>query len=207
MRLVTVFLACALAATLQTAPHASGNAAAAGVTAPVAVTSARVSLDGTSNIHPFTASTTAVRVVTLVVGGTPTGDLLDYVLQPGGLTAFEVTIPAKGLTSPKEGVDKNMHKALKVEEFPDIRFKLRTIEAATGGYRALGTLTIAGVEKPVSLAVQTRRNLSALSVTATTDLLMTDYGITPPKALMGMLKTDPKVTIRIELVLDGSSST
>ena len=30
---------------------------------------------------------------------------------------------------------------------------------------------------------------------------MTDYGIKPPTAMLGMLKTDPKVTITIEAVL------
>ena len=30
---------------------------------------------------------------------------------------------------------------------------------------------------------------------------MTDYGIAPPKAMLGMLKTDPKVTITFETVL------
>jgi hypothetical protein len=29
-------------------------------------------------------------------------------------------------------------------------------------------------------------------------LLMTDFGITPPKAMLGMLKTDPKVTVTFE---------
>jgi hypothetical protein len=32
-------------------------------------------------------------------------------------------------------------------------------------------------------------------------LLMTDFGITPPVALLGMLKTDPKVTVSFETVL------
>jgi polyisoprenoid-binding protein YceI len=101
-----------------------------------------------------------------------------------------------------------MHKALKAEAFPNIRFRLRTIETAPdGGYRAVGSLTIAGVEREVTLKLQAQQNPSALAVTATTDLLMTDYGITPPKALMGMLKTDPKVQIRIELVLETSPST
>jgi hypothetical protein len=31
-------------------------------------------------------------------------------------------------------------------------------------------------------------------------LLMTDFGITPPKAMLGMLKTDPKVTVTFETV-------
>jgi hypothetical protein len=32
-------------------------------------------------------------------------------------------------------------------------------------------------------------------------LLMTDFGIAPPKALMGMLKTDPKVTVSFQTLL------
>jgi hypothetical protein len=32
-------------------------------------------------------------------------------------------------------------------------------------------------------------------------MLMTDYGITPPKAMLGMLKTDPKITVTFEVVL------
>ena len=206
MRSMTVVLACALAATLHAVPSAAGPAA--GEPTPLTIMSARVSIDGTSNIHPYTASTSAVRLVTLEVGSAPAGDPLDSVLRPGGLTAFEVVILTKGLTSPKEGVDKNMHKALKAEEFADIRFRLGAIEPAAGGaYRATGWLTIAGVEKAVTLNVQARRNASALAVTATTDLLMTDYGVIPPKAMMGMLKTDPKVQIRIELVLSATSST
>jgi hypothetical protein len=32
-------------------------------------------------------------------------------------------------------------------------------------------------------------------------LLMTDFGIAPPKAMLGMLKTDPKVTVTFETML------
>ena len=43
-------------------------------------------------------------------------------------------------------------------------------------------------------------------MTGTTSLMMTDYGVTPPKAMLGMLKTNPKVTITFELVLSPSLS-
>jgi polyisoprenoid-binding protein YceI len=195
MRLATTVLAGAFAATLS----------AAGTTpAPLSLASARVSLDGTSNIHAFTASTTEVRVTAIDINGTPTGDLLDYMLQPGGLKAFEIVIPAASLSSPKDGIDKNMHKALKVEEYPDIRFKLRTLEPTAGAYRAIGLLTIAGVEKEVTLTLQIERKGATLAVTGGTELLMTDYGVKPPKAMLGMLRTNPKVQIRIELVLGAS---
>jgi hypothetical protein len=40
-----------------------------------------------------------------------------------------------------------------------------------------------------------------LSVQGQVQLLMTDFGIKPPTAMLGMLKTDPKVTVSIETVL------
>jgi polyisoprenoid-binding protein YceI len=206
MRSTTIFLACALSAVLTTIPRAEAPSAGAS-TAPLSVTSARVSLDGTTNIHPYSASTSSVRIVDIEVAGAG-ANLFDRALQPGGLTAFEIAIPATSLTSPREGVDKNMHKALKAGQFAEIRFRLKAIQPASGGnYTAAGWLTVAGIEKEVTLNLQVRRNAAALAVTGTTDLLMTDYGITPPKAMMGMLKTNPKVQITIELVLDDQSLT
>lgn len=205
MRAFSVALASAAVASIQLASPAIPSAAAAD-TSPLTVMSVRVSLDGTSNLHPFTAFTTTVRTTAIEVGAVSEGDLFDHVLQPGGLKAFEVVIPAATLLSPNDDLNKNMHKALKVQQYADIRFRLRALESADGAYRATGWLTIAGVEKEVTLNLQVQRKAEALAVSGTTDLLMTDYGITPPKALLGMLKTNPKVQIRIDLVL-GSSLT
>ena len=52
-----------------------------------------------------------------------------------------------------------------------------------------------------SFDLKTRRTNATLTVTGQLPLLMTDYGITPPKAMLGMLKTDPKVTVSFEAVL------
>jgi len=83
---------------------------------------------------------------------------------------FEIAIPAATLTSPKEGLDKNMHKVLKVDAHPDITFRLTRLAAVDG---TPGALT----------------------------LLMTDFRIAPPKAMLGMRKTDPKVTVTFETIL------
>jgi polyisoprenoid-binding protein YceI len=115
-----------------------------------------------------------------------------------------VVIPTVSLTSPKDGIDKNMHKALKATDHPEIRFRLASLDVAAG--TAVGQLTIAGVEKDVTLQVQVKRQDAGLAVTGTTALLMTDYGVTPPKAMLGMLKTNPKVTITFELLLGPSLS-
>ena len=51
------------------------------------------------------------------------------------------------------------------------------------------------------LPIHTERKDAALVVKAELTILMTDFGITPPKALMGMLRTDPKVTVTFEAAL------
>jgi polyisoprenoid-binding protein YceI len=94
-----------------------------------------------------------------------------------------------------------MHKALKAQEHPEIRFRVTELQKAAEGYRAIGLLTIAGVEKEVALDLQVQRKGDTLGVTGTTSLVMTTFGVTPPKAMMGMIKTDPKIQIRVELLL------
>jgi hypothetical protein len=191
----------ALAVALLTQP-----AAARGEEAPAStlrLVSSRVTLAGTSNIHPYTASTTAVRVVRVQVarGVLGEGGITDAILRPGGLEVFELAIPAATLSSPKEGLDKNMHKALKVTEHPEIAFRLLRLEAADAGLRGVGVLKIAGVEREVTLALKARLADATVTVTGELQLLMTDFGITPPKAMLGMLKTDPKVTVTFDTVL------
>ena len=172
---------------------------------PLAINSGRVTIAGTSNIHEYTASTTTVRVTRAQLGASVAGaDFWVNALKPGAVEAFEVAIPAAMLTSPKEGLDKNMHKALKVQEHPDITFRLVRFEPNTntaGAARAVGVLKIAGVEREVALDVTTKRTGSTLTVQGRLDLLMTDYGIKPPTAMLGMLKTNPKVTVTFETVL------
>src|SRR5262249_5211416 len=154
-------------------------------------------ISGTSNIHAYTASTSTVRVTRAqFADGLPGPDLWTAALKPGGVEAFEVVVRAATLTSPREGLDKNMHKALQVNVHPEIGFRLLRIEPASGSnaFRAIGVLQVAGVEREVSFDITCERKGSMLSVQGTLQLLMTDFGIKPPTAMLGMLKTDPKVT-------------
>ena len=62
-------------------------------------------------------------------------------------------------------------------------------------------LQIAGVEREVAIDITTKRTGATLDGAGPVELLMTDYGIKPPIAMLGMLKTDPKVTVTFETVL------
>jgi YceI-like domain len=186
---------CAVAPTATMGPEAPPS--------PLRLVSSRVSLAGTSNIHAYAASSTEARIVRLrLASGVLGADLWEAILKPGALEAFEISIPAATLSSPKEGLDKNMHKALKVTEHPEITFRLSRLEGpeASGAVRGVGILRVAGVEREVTLALKTQRTDTNFTVTGEVQLLMTDFGITPPKAMLGMLKTDPKVTVTFETV-------
>ena len=192
-------LCCALVAGLI-AMSPSG-AAAQDPTAPLSLTAGRVTINGSSNIHDFTASTTDVRMTKLALAEGVSGL---NAAAPGAIEAFEIVVRAGSLSSPKEGLDKNMHKALKVAEHPDIMFRLLRLEAKpaapAGTLRAVGLLKVAGAEREVALDLKAAVTGATVTVSGEVPLLMTDFGITPPKAMLGMLKTDNKITVKFDTV-------
>jgi polyisoprenoid-binding protein YceI len=176
--------------------------------APLAMGSARITISGTSNIHTYTASTATATITRAQFAGAAVGsDFWTNVLRPGAVEAFEVAIPAATLTSPREGLDKNMHKALDVKNHPTITFRLLRLEATSASaatLRAVGVLQIAGAEREIAIDIATEQKGSGVVVTGQLPLLMTDFGIKPPVAMLGMLKTDPKVTVAFEVMLDAA---
>jgi hypothetical protein len=174
-----------------------------GASPALALNTGKVVLSGTSNIHDYSAETTEVRIVRaqLAPSVSASSGWSDLV-KPGALEAFEIALPVASLRSSKDDLDKNMHKALKASEFQTITFKLGRIETtASGEPQAIGTLAVAGVEREVTLALTLQPADGSLVVKGRTDLLMPDFGIAPPKAMLGMLKTHPKVTVTFEVVL------
>ncbi len=198
-------LRCTLALGLSLAAVTAAVTAYAALNTPLTLTSGSILIAGTSNVHEYTASTASVRVTRVqLAAGVGGATFWEEVVKPGAVEAFEIAIAAASLSSPKKDLDKNMHKALKVTEHQDITFALRRLEprpGTPGALRGTGVLKIAGVEREVTLDLTTRRTDSGLQVHGALVLLMTDFGITPPKAMLGMLKTDPKVTVTFDTLV------
>ena len=195
VRRIALALAISIITASAVALHGRANA-------PLTLGASKISIAGTSNVHAYSASTTAVRIVQAQLAeGVALAEAWSNITKPGVLETFEVAIPAKTLASPKDGLDKNMHKALKVEQHADITFRLVRLQGEAPALKAVGVLRIAGVEREVTLDMNAQRKDNTLAVKGSLDLLMTDYGITPPKAMLGMLKTDPKVTVTFEAVV------
>lgn len=177
----------------------SGSGSAEG---PLALNRVRITIAGTSTVHDYTAASAVARVTRVELGeATPGATFWDDVRKTAGLKAFEITIPAETLKSGKDGLDKNMYRALKTREHADITFRLTRLDGTTGALKAIGTLRIAGVEREVTLPLKTVKKGTHLAVAGALDLLMTDYGVQPPTAMMGMVRADPKITVTFDVLL------
>jgi hypothetical protein len=169
----------------------------------VVVASAKVTVSGTSTVLDWSATTNEAQTRNVkVTKDLPGGDFFWVgVIQPGAVESFEVVVPVAALKSDRDNFTADMHVALKADVNPDIVFTLSRMEKKPGGAKAYGTLKVAGVEREIVLPLVTSLRSGKLLVLGSVDLLMTDFGIAPPTAMMGVLKTDPKVTIRFETVL------
>lgn len=86
--------------------------------------------------------------------------------------------------------------AAELDSLPMTDGNVRTVEIS-------GRLTIAGVERPIKMSVLGDRLADGtLRARGTLPILMTDYGITPPRPWGGILRTSNKVLIQFEIFLD-----
>lgn len=201
----TLALAAPLIATLTTAQVAPATKAGHGPDQrpAVVVASAKVTLSGTSNVLDWSASTdNALTRNVRITNDLPGGDFFWVgVLQPGAVESFDVVVPIAALKSERDNFTADMHAALKAAEFPEVVFSLTRLEKKPGGANAFGVLRVAGVERDIVLPLVTTLRHGNMLVLGQVQIDMTDFGITPPTAMMGVLKSDPKVNITFETTL------
>jgi len=105
-------------------------------------------------------------------------------------------------------MDNNLYKALKSDDASEISYTLSTFEVVPGAtkdsftVKTVGALKVAGTEKSVSMDVAGARAADgSLRADGELPLLMTDFGVKPPTAMFGTLRTDNKVTVKFSLVV------
>lgn len=151
-----------------------------------------IKVEGTSNLHDWD-----------IISKAQTGNI-EAVFNDGKLTEIKsliVELNTESLKSGKSGMDKNTYKALKSDKFKKISFKLNKVNsinrASSGTYSVSvnGNLTIAGESRPVTIQLTLKADGNTIAITGNHKLLMTDFKVDPPKALMGTITTGNEVTI------------
>ena len=118
------------------------------------------------------------------------------------ITDVQFTAKVKSIKSGKGGMDKNTYKAMDADKYPEIKFTASDLMIDGTSLKGSGNLTIKGATKsiPVELNYETWSEDSYL-VTGAVTFNMSEYGVEPPTAMMGAIKTGDEVTIDFEINL------
>jgi hypothetical protein len=171
------------------------------VTGPgVGVGNADVKVLGTSNLHDWSMED---KFVTCAA---------QFIYQQGkalpvSLTVFSFSFLVHDLKSGKSGMDSKAYDALKAKTNDNIVFvssSSRIIPGAKNQFTVTskGSLTIAGVAKPVTLtAACSLKAYGTITCAGTDTLLMSDYQIKPPTYMLGTLRTGNRLTIDFNMIV------
>jgi polyisoprenoid-binding protein YceI len=103
-------------------------------------------------------------------------------------------------------MNEHMRKALKAEKYPTITFRVASYDlakAADGLDVTLnGTLTLGGVEKPITINATAKPGENGtLLVSGTREVRMTEFGLKPPTLMLGTMKVDERIKVGFDVVL------
>lgn len=168
-------------------------------------------LSGSSNVHDFTSTASKLNVVfshgSVAPGAAlPRGEAIEKLIREGGVKV-EVTLPVTGLHSGKDGLDKNMYKALLASEHPEIRFTLadyKVHDGTTAGELAIearGQLRVAGVELEQAIFATVVREGDTVRLRGRVPLKMTQFSIKPPKMMLGTMRTSNDIVVHFDLLI------
>ena len=151
-------------------------------------------IKGTSSLHDWKSDVVTVR-----------GEgILALESQKARFQDFNLSIPVTSIKSGKSAMDKNTYEALNEEQHPNIEFSLDDVQNISGDkIRASGRLSIAGQTRPVTLTAKyDLQNSELISLQGSYTMKMTDFGVEPPTAVFGTIKTGDEITIDYNLQLE-----
>ncbi len=157
-----------------------------------------VTIHGTSNLHAWDEK------VQKVTGKGTINWNKDGSFDLSGIT---IKMDVHSIKSDMGSVmDNNTYKALKAEEHPEIVFTLlgqaKSILANSNNkiITVNGNLTIAGVTRFVEMKAKVNmQGKGKLIFEGSQPIVMSDYGISPPTAIFGTLKTGNNITINFKI--------
>jgi len=121
--------------------------------------------------------------------------------------AASVTLKTASVKSGTAKMDEIAHESLKANKFQDIVFTLTSFRALDNNRaQVVGNLTIAGTTKPVSFYVETSTKSGTVQLAGEANIKFTDFGIKPPTALLGTVKTGNELKLSFKASFQPAAS-
>ena len=166
----------------------------------------RLWFEGRSNVNEFECNATNYSGEALLP---ELQDSISFQNSTTTMLSLQIRIDVESIDCGKRKMNSDLRKALKADYFPQISFFFKDAEvienADTPGEiikaNVIGDLTVAGSTREISfLANASYLDDQQIRATGQTTINMTDYDVTPPTALMGLIRADENLIVHFSLV-------
>jgi len=153
---------------------------------------------GTTNVHNFETKVTQIS-----------GELV--LNSSKKVESMSVQVPVKSIKSKEKMMDTKTYEAFVAEKNPNISFRLTDASSikVTGqeiDVTVTGNLTMAGATKKISFKSSGKLTKAGVyEFKGSIPLKMTDFKMSPPTAMMGMMKVGDGITLKYDVFLEGSA--
>jgi len=147
---------------------------------------------GTTNVHDFKSKVTQAKGEAVVNANKE-------------LQSLVVEIPVRSIKSGEKLMDTKTYETFDVENNPNITFKLvevntSHIEGNQVSVTLTGNLTMAGVTRKISIKSNgSATKAGVYEFTGSVALKMTDFKMSPPTAMMGLMKVGDAITLKYDV--------
>ncbi len=159
-----------------------------------------MSILGTTNVHDFETKVTQVS-----------GEIV--LNDNKQVQSMYINIPVKSIKSKEKLMDTKTYEAFNADKNPNISFKLVDVSSLKFNGDDIsvvvsGNLTMAGVTRRVSLASTGKLLKSGVyEFKGSVGLKMTDFRMSPPTAMMGMMKVGDAITLKYQARFESAQFT
>jgi len=155
----------------------------------------KISIKGTSTLHDWESIAENAKA-TIIINN----------YNEAEIEQLNITVDVASIKNTKghRTMDKLTRKALKAEDFPKISYVFIKGEIISNTTKELkvkltGNLTIAGKTNKISVLTTIDKSMRNIILRGTHKLKMTDYGVVPPRALLGTIKTGDEITLEFAI--------
>lgn len=164
----------------------------------------RLYLEGKSNVNTFTCDCKEDFPPTKMSINATANSNVAYFHE----TRVEITTVK--LDCGNKGINRDLSKALKADEYPKICFELCSITFQDAAHsdewqnvKANADITIAGKTKRVKMDIKAKQMADGqLSIKSSKAINMSDFGIDPPTVLMGLIKVKDEISLFFDLNIE-----
>tara|TARA_R110000868_G_scaffold304437_15_gene565218 strand:- start:18089 stop:18682 length:594 start_codon:yes stop_codon:yes gene_type:complete len=157
----------------------------------------KLRINGTSNVTDFEC----------IYSSRISSDTLHQTITYGDslfITGDSIKLSSSSFDCGKRAINRDLQKTLKSDEFPFLEIGLVSIEIADSvPFETKISVTIAGVSRNELVEIsEFSSSKNSISFAGESSILLTNFGLTPPTALFGLVKVGDEIKISFDLTVE-----